>query len=1138
MPSTPFIAASAPLQQSNLIEASAGTGKTYSIALLSLRLILQEKIPIQEILMVTFTKAAVAELEIRVRSFVRMAQQASKGLPIKDPAIVSIVENSINTIGINETQRIINQAILFLDETAIVTIHSFCQRTLSEYAFETNQIFGSGAMSPSDIMELTIDQVNDFWRKQVVILKLELLHYLVPKFLSRELLLQYIQEAAGGKKLVALLPFEPEILSINQQNQVLLLLNEQQEIIRNAYALGTVFFNEHKDELYNAVEANQYAQKKLLHLFDDPALVIDAILENSSTGYIQLIFADLIVLLEGITPAQSMLDQLLYQYSNQLYQLAIDKILNKVNLRKESNSLLGFDDMIRKLHQTVVLQNNQTLLAALQLKYKAVFIDEFQDTDKFQYEIFNTIFGTNTILFYIGDPKQSIYAWRQADINTYFKASNTVTNKYGMNTNYRSSKQVIEAQNVFFKPTADFDTFYFGAASNAILYTNVAAPLTNENMLLLNGKPTTPINIYENKNNDAIMEDVVANVIELLTNPAYTIIEDGIQKAINPSDIGILVRKNEKGLDIKKKLAYYKIPSVTIDETKLSDTLEATELLYVLQAVADIRASNINRALLSGLTGFFIEQVSQLNEELVLQQFKTYQQAWTKEGVYVMLMKFITDYRVKSHLLESNSSGGERILSNVLQLVELLHKIQINKQYSPSELINWLQKLIEGHTAEGDEFEQRIESDEDAVKIVTIHKSKGLEYNIVIAPFLDSKPDIKDFANFRDDQSGEYLFANKPILTTEQNTTILTQLEQENRRLIYVAITRAKYKCFLHHNLTSYYKNSSFKPFIQAVKDTHPAGINFELAPQIPQRFRYNEGKISFPINYKKAANFSLEQLYWHKLSYTFLNPEHLPQQKSTTNNPKDAYSEFVFSTLKKGAFTGNLLHYIFEYIHFSDNIHWDNVITKALKRLAPGFRDIYATPLVELLQQVTATTLQCNGQSFSLSQINHEHRLNEFEFDFIVQPFQVPQINQLSTAKVPLHLKTFQRSSGQLEGIMNGKMDLFFEHGGKYYILDWKSNYLGDTIADYTNDKVWDAMAENNYHLQYHIYTVAVCKYLSLHVPGFSYETHFGGVIYLFVRGVRKGETTGIFFHQPEKNTIDQLTKYLSYPALANLDA
>ena len=249
----------------------------------------------------------------------------------------------------------------------------------------------------------------------------------------------------------------------------------------------------------------------------------------------------------------------------------------------------------------------------------------------------------------------------------------------------------------------------------------------------------------------------------------------------------------------------------------------------------------------------------------------------------------------------------------------------------------------------------------------------------------------------------------------------------------------------------------------------------------------------------------------------------------------KDAYSEFVFTTLKKGAYTGNLLHYIFEFIHFSENTHWPKLVNNALKRLSPGNQEAYASNLLALLQQVTQTDLHCNGQYFSLSQINPEHRINEFEFDFIVQPFQVAQINQLSTSKVPIHLKPFQRSSGQLEGIMNGKMDLFFEQGGKYYILDWKSNYLGDRLEDYTVEKVWDAMAENNYHLQYHIYTVAICKYLALHVPEFCYETHFGGVIYLFVRGIRKGENTGIFFHQPEKNTIDQLTHYLSYSAVAD---
>ena len=1136
MPNTAFYAETVSLQQSNLIEASAGTGKTYSIALLSLRLLLEKNIPIQEILMVTFTKAAVAELETRVREFIRMAHAASVGKTISDPTIAGIVSNSIIAIGEKQTERLLHQAILFLDETGILTIHSFCQRTLSEYAFETNQIFGAEAMSPGDLDDLSNDEVNVFWRKHIVVLETQLLDYVMPVFLSRDLLFTFIKEAMSGKKLIALSPYQPDLLSTQQQNQLIGRLNEQKGIINTAKDLALDFINKNKVQLYKETESNKRAKQNLLPLFEYPELLLNAIWENLSKEYVKKVFADLLPILAAAETAENLINKICYEFTNQLYQMAIDIICAQVDRRKVSNSMLAFDDMIRKLHQSVVINKNQTLTNALRLKYKAVFIDEFQDTDKLQYEIFNALFGIDSILFYIGDPKQSIYAWRQADINTYFKAGNAVTNKYGMNTNYRSCNGIIKAQNDFFKPTIDFDTFYFGAAPDAIHYYDVAAPTKNEKgNLLFKGNQVNPITIYNNQNNDEIIESVMATVIQLLSDPAYTIVENNISKPIRPSDIGILVRTNNKGKEIKEKLSLYKIPAVTIDDTKLSETKESAELLYVLQAVVEINASNINKALLSSLTGFTIENITQLNEELVLQQFKTYQQSWTKEGVYVMLMKFITDYRVKTHLLESNIAGGERILSNTLQLVELLHKIQTNKQYSPTELINWLQKVREGHTAEGDEFEQRIESDEDAVKIVTIHKSKGLEYNIVIAPYLDIKTDIKDFTSYRDPITGDYLFANNEILTPDQMDIILTQQEQENRRLIYVAITRAKYKCYLCNSLAGYYKKSSFKPFVEAISKSASKEIAFEEAPAIPYRFKYNAGIPYYPIVYKKASNFSLEQLHWHKMSYTFLNPEHISQQKPTAGNPKDAYSEFIFSTLKKGAYTGNLLHYIFEFIHFSESTHWPKVINNALKRLSPGNQDAYATNLLELLQQVTQTDLHCNGQSFSLSQFNHEHRINEFEFDFMVQPFQVPQINQLSTIKVPFHLKPFQQSSGQLEGIMNGKMDLFFEHGGKYYILDWKSNYLGDSLSDYTTDKIWDAMAENNYHLQYHIYTVAICKYLSLHVPGFSYETHFGGVIYLFVRGIRKGENTGIFFHQPEKNTIDQLTHYLSYSAVAD---
>jgi exodeoxyribonuclease V beta subunit len=633
------------------------------------------------------------------------------------------------------------------------------------------------------------------------------------------------------------------------------------------------------------------------------------------------------------------------------------------------------------------------------------------------------------------------------------------------------------------------------------------------------------MSIFENKNGGEIINAVAATVIDLLSNEDYVIVEKNSRRRVRPSDIGILVRSKKNGKNIKESLAGYKIPAVTIDDAKLSDTDEAKELLYVLQAVNDINAANIHKALLTGLTGYTIDNIINLNEEQALNQFRAYHQSWIKEGVYVMLMKFLTDYKVKTLMLHSETANGERRLSNILQLQELLHKTQTRKQYSAIELINWLQKAMEGKIAEGDEFEQRIESDEDAIKIVTIHKSKGLEYNIVIAPFLDMIQDIRDVASFKDEGTGDYLFANEAILTPEQKVVIQTQLEQENRRLIYVAITRAKYKCYININLASFFKNSSLKAFTKILVKDLPENIALDESPLLFTGYKYNAGKLPFPVEFKKAKIFTLEQSNWRKMSYTFLNPEHSPLPKNNIGGSKDAYSEFVFKTLKKGSYTGNLLHYIFEHINFADSTHWPTIIDKGLKRLSPANTALYADKLLELLQEVTTTILSCNGQSFSINQITNDQCINEFEFNFIVQPFQAQQINALSTDKVPLQVKSFQ----QLEGIMNGKMDLFFEKDGKYYILDWKSNYLGDSLGDYDTANVWQAMAENNYHLQYHIYTIAICKYLAQRIPGFNYETHFGGVIYLFVRGVRSNDSTGIFFSKPECAVIDALSNCLT---------
>ncbi len=1118
----PFYAETVPLKESNLIEASAGTGKTHSIAILVVRLLLERKITIQEILMVTFTKMAVAELETRIRLFVRMAHQASRGEIVADTTIQKIVHASILSITVQETERLLNNAVLFLDETSVLTIHSFCQRSLKEYSFETGQIFGAEAMDEGVFNELKTDQMNSFWRRHIVIIEKDLLRHLTSEALSRGALAQIINNELGGKKLIELEPREHDLLTVKNQKKIEGELQLQLDIITDSRTAAIEYIENNRVELLNKVESHTNANKKFTALFNDYDVLLETIRAAApKTAYVRDLFGEILALLAPLAPAEEEKNRILNLFANKIYQLAIAEIGDEIRFRKESKSMLTFDDMIDKLHEAVVNKRNEKLIEAMRGKFKAVFIDEFQDTDKKQYEIFNVLFGKDTILFFIGDPKQSIYGWRKADLNTYFKAGAEVSNRFSMNTNYRSSDEFIMAQNGFFKPQPNFDTFYFGTAVDSIQYTAVDSPTENKSgQLLLGDAPVTPITFYNHKNKEELLETVTANVIQLLNVPHLKIRVNGILRHVKPSDIGILVRSNKMGSQIKANLAAYHIPAITIDETKLSETIEAQEMLFVLKAVIDINASNINKALLTGMSGFNITDLEMLNEEWVLQQFKNYQHTLSKRGVYVMLMKFITDYQLKSRLLSENANNGERRLSNTLQLIEILHKKQTRNQFTPVELVSWLQKAIEGQTSEGDEFEQRIENDEDAVKIVTIHKSKGLEYNIVIAPALDLTVQMRDFSGFRD-LDGGYTFAQSNLLNESQVNLFNEQQEQENRRLIYVAITRAKYKCFININNSSYNNDSSLKPFVAGISSAMPTGVEFLSSPIVPSGYIYRSNNTHFPVVYQKASDFSLLQLHWRRLSYTYLNPEHEVLPKPIAGAPLDTYSDFIFRKLKKGAFTGNLLHYIFEFMNFSDNRKWNKVISNAMIRLTKEGTGDYSEHLHTLLSQVTNTPIHCNEQSFTLSTVKQEERLSEFEFDFMVKPFQASQINALSTSQVPFHVKSFE----ELEGIMNGKMDLFFKKEGKYYILDWKSNFLGDRLEDYATEKVWEAMAESNYHLQYHIYTVAICKYLALRIPGFDYKRDFGGAIYLFVRGVREDQNTGIFFHKPDPLVIDQLT-------------
>lgn len=1127
-----FEAASVPLIGSNLIEASAGTGKTYSIAILALRLVLEKKIPVKEILMVTFTKAAVAELHERVRLFMRTACKACEGKPVKDDNIQQLVAQAIAREGVKEVQQRLRDAVLLLDETAVFTIHSFCQQTLTEFAFETNQLFGTETVQNAEAM--IEEEVHEFWRKHITTLPVALLNILVQHQYTMDAVKRLVKEDLGGKKYMGsdgLAAWSATDFAAKQQQ--ITAAQQEYEVLAGklqAHITGNA------SKLKADCGTNTYAKKNAQHLIDTPDQLIEFLSSNRDKAYVGKVFGNLLTMLEPLEKLKEAEAEILQEIVFNLNCQAITLVRAGVQAKKQRNNLMGFDDMIMNLHKAVTAPGNQRLISVLRHKYKAVFVDEFQDTDRQQFDIFDKAFGEDTILFYIGDPKQSIYAWRKADIFTYFKAREGVQQCYSMNRNFRSTPALIGAMNAFFVPAPGFDTFHFSGAEESIDYIPVeAASHKAASAFYKEGVEEAPVTVYSVKTRDEIIAAAAAQVLNLLQDNGYQVPQaDGSLRAITPSDIGVLVRKHGEGRGIKAQLAKLGVPAVAIDDAKVLHSAEAQYLLYLMQAMELPNRSSINRALLSPFTGYTVANILLLNDEVALGLFNKYKTRWQQDGIYTALIDFTVDFEVRRVLLQAHAEEGERIISNLFQLIELVHQVQSRKNLSAPELLSWLQKGIDGMETEGDEYEQRVESDEEAVKIVTIHKSKGLEYPVVIAPFLDFKINTRDdLVSFRDPQTGEYICAEKTRLSPELLQSQQQQAEQENRRLLYVALTRAIYKCYIFKGTGGPYSGSTLSAFIQPLSESRPDGILFEtMAPESNgKHYLRNNGSHTFTD--APAIKFSLQQQHWRKLSYTMLAAKTLKRPKSKSQPVAGEYDTFIFHTLKRGAKTGDLLHYIFEHIQFGDDARWPKVLEEAVRRYAPGQQELYIPMLQQLLLQVLQTVIPVNDTTqFTLSQLAGNRRITEFEFDFPVQDLSADLLNQLADEHMAIAIRPGYTGQGQrLEGMMNGMMDMFFEHDGRYYILDWKSNYLGNTPEEYNTEAIATAMNENNYHLQYLIYSVAAKKYLESRLPGFDYETQFGGVIYLFVRGMRYGSTTGIFNTRPSLEKISRLEQFcLSY--------
>ena len=576
------------LAGSNLIEASAGTGKTYSIALLVLRLIMEKDVPIDKILMVTYTNAAVAELSDRIRLFLALARRYASGESISDVEIAVLVDQAVAYTSLDEVSNKLKDAILLLDESMIVTIHSFCQYALSRYAFETGQLFDVELLS--DIGQIVEAEVNHFWRTFITTLPTNLLELSEVRDHKGDLN-TVIGKILQGRQYADFDPavgydFEPDNWSA-ELNQ----LNAMKNFAKNQ--LSTIYNNQ-KEDLFKIIEKKRNA--KLQDARNNIDLLLEELLQlkakNKSTYFDEFPFADE---LDNYIAVLLRIEEFKSELLRAINYFAVSYIPDRIRQQMVNLNVLTFDDLINNLYRTIVIEKNRRLIQKLRDDFSAVFIDEFQDTDNVQFQIFDVLFiqHPETITFLIGDPKQSIYAFRGADIETYLLARNKVNRKYTMNTN------------------------------------------------------------------------------ELLTAD-YKILEKDISRAIQPSDIGILVKSKYDGKQLKKLLDYVKIPAVIVNDDKVLQSETATDISKLLNAVNEGSLALIKTALFTETIGWNTDRLNKLHTEAILEVFRNYKSLWEDHSVYELLTQIKQDFQVEQRLVAKG--GGLRVLSDFNQLTELLQK--------------------------------------------------------------------------------------------------------------------------------------------------------------------------------------------------------------------------------------------------------------------------------------------------------------------------------------------------------------------------------------------------------------------------------------------------------------------------------
>ncbi|MGD8763925.1 MAG: exodeoxyribonuclease V subunit beta, partial [Desulfobacteraceae bacterium] len=859
--------------------------------------------------------------------------------------------------------------------------------------------------------------------------------------------------------------------------------------------------------------------------------------------------------------------------------------------RKQRKNIHYFDDLLILVKKALDAKDGNLLAESVRKKFKAALVDEFQDTDDVQYDIFTKLFAIKDhLLFMIGDPKQAIYGFRGADIFSYMKAARNVTAKFTLTKNWRSDPGLISAVNTIFS-NVDLP-FVF----NEIPFERQKA---GKSVTPERKKDDHPLIIWLLDSKNIYGEEKIINKADAVELIATAVAEE-ICRLITPGsshvargDIAVLVRKNRQAQLIKQHLSVKGIPSVLYSTGNIFDSHEAMELEKILASISEpANIANLKAAFVMDMLGGSAEELVSVDQdhlwwERQLNRGQEYYRIWHQYGFIRMFRFFMANENVKERLL--SFPDGERRLTNVLHLAEILHHASIEKNLGIAGLVKWLAKQRDPSSARLEEHQLRLESDENAVKIVTIHKSKGLEYPVVFCPFAwESAATVANEIIFHDiHQDMQLTYDIGTESQAKHRVWAQREILAENLRLLYVAMTRAKHRCYLTWGRINTAETSAMAHLLHgsgvSIDDTQNddfAGLlkayliqktEAELFEDLNRLVRRSKGSIKLlplPTASERAYSRPKEQAErlscrnflgnidhsWKISSYSSLVSSQaadidLPDYDShpaavshsllplsdDVDLPGDRRFDSIFS-FPAGARAGIFFHNLMEHIDFAVSSQTKIKEIVALKLQEYGYEKEWQKTIYSVIVNVLKAGLPPDRKEFSLSEISQSHRINEMEFYFPLNPIK-PQILQ----------KVFKdESNGRLgseysrklaklgfapgTGFMKGFIDMVFCHQGKFYLLDWKSNHLGSTLENYTPDSLHAVMAENLYILQYHLYTLALYQLLRQRKPNFDYEIEFGGVFYIFFRGVMEtpNGTYGVFEDRPALSLINRLGKAL----------